>query len=60
MFLPADRVIVGGERYTLAEVAERTGVELEFLIDGPARDGPADPRARGGGLHRGRPGVGAA
>jgi adenylate cyclase len=32
IFLPADRVIVGPERYTVAEVAERSGVEVEFLI----------------------------
>ncbi|HXR28177.1 MAG TPA: adenylate cyclase regulatory domain-containing protein [Solirubrobacteraceae bacterium] len=32
MFLPADRAIVGGERYTLAQVAERASVELEFLM----------------------------
>ena len=32
MYLPADRVIVGTERYTAAEVAEMTGVEEEFLI----------------------------
>ncbi len=32
VFLPADRVIVGSERYTAAEVAQRSGVELEFLV----------------------------
>ena len=32
IFLPADRVIVGPERYTATEVAERSGVEIEFLI----------------------------
>jgi adenylate cyclase len=32
IFLPADRVIVGPERYTAAEVAERSGVETEFLV----------------------------
>ncbi len=32
MFLPADRVILGGERYTAAEVAELAGVELDFLL----------------------------
>jgi adenylate cyclase len=32
IFLPADRVIVGPERYTAAEVAERSGVEPEFLV----------------------------
>jgi adenylate cyclase len=31
IFLPADRVIVGNERYTAAQVAELSGVELEFL-----------------------------
>jgi adenylate cyclase len=31
IFLPADRVIVGPERYTAAEVAELSGVEMEFL-----------------------------
>jgi adenylate cyclase len=31
IFLPADRVIVGKERYTAAEVAELSGVEPEFL-----------------------------
>ena len=32
MFLPADRVIVGTERYTAVEVAERCGVDLDFLV----------------------------
>ncbi len=32
IFLPAGRAIVGPERYTAAEVAERSGVELEFLV----------------------------
>jgi adenylate cyclase len=32
MFLPADRVIVGSDRYTSAEVAELSGVDVEFLI----------------------------
>jgi adenylate cyclase len=32
VYLPADRVIVGTERYTAAEVAELTGVEEAFLI----------------------------
>jgi adenylate cyclase len=32
IFLPADRVIVGPERYTAAEVAARSGVETEFLV----------------------------
>jgi adenylate cyclase len=32
MFLPAERVIGGSERYTLAEVAERSGASEEFLL----------------------------
>ena len=32
IFLPADRVIVGNERYTAAEVSALSGVELEFLV----------------------------
>jgi adenylate cyclase len=32
IFLPADRVIVGSKRYTAAEVSERSGVELDFLV----------------------------
>jgi adenylate cyclase len=32
MYLPADRVIVGNERFTAAEVAEMSGVEEEFLV----------------------------
>jgi adenylate cyclase len=32
MYLPADRVIVGSERYTSREVAEMSGVDEEFLI----------------------------
>jgi adenylate cyclase len=32
MYLAADRVIVGTERYTAAEVAELTGVEEDFLL----------------------------
>jgi adenylate cyclase len=32
MFLPADRVVVGEERYTAAEVAERAQVDLDFLV----------------------------
>ena len=31
IFLPADRVIVGPERYTAAEVAELSGVEMDFF-----------------------------
>jgi adenylate cyclase len=32
VYLPADRVIVGSERYTSGEVAEMSGVEESFLI----------------------------
>jgi adenylate cyclase len=32
MFIPADRVIAGEERYTLAQIAELSGVQLDFLI----------------------------
>lgn len=32
MYLAADKVILGTERYTAAEVAELTGVEEEFLV----------------------------
>ena len=32
MFVPADRVIAGEERYTLTQIAELSGVELDFLI----------------------------
>jgi adenylate cyclase len=32
MYLPADRVIVGSERYTAAEVAELSGIEAGFLV----------------------------
>lgn len=32
MFLPADRVIAGRERYTAAQVAEMAEVDLEFLV----------------------------
>jgi len=31
MFLPAERVVVGPERYSAQEIAQRSGVELEFL-----------------------------
>jgi adenylate cyclase len=31
MFLPADRVIVGEERYTAAQISELTGIEPEML-----------------------------
>jgi adenylate cyclase len=33
IYLPADRVIVGSERYTSAEVAELSGVDERFLLD---------------------------
>ncbi|MHB8234117.1 MAG: adenylate/guanylate cyclase domain-containing protein [Solirubrobacteraceae bacterium] len=32
VYLPADRVIVGSDRYTAAQVAEQSGVELDFLV----------------------------
>ena len=32
MYLPADRVIVGSERYTAGQIAEMSGVEESFLI----------------------------
>jgi adenylate cyclase len=32
MFLPSERLIGGRTRYTAAQVVERTGVELEFLL----------------------------
>jgi adenylate cyclase len=32
IFLPADRVIVGGERYTSMQVAQMSGIELDFLV----------------------------
>jgi adenylate cyclase len=32
MFLPADRVIVGTERYTAVEVARLSGIDQEFLV----------------------------
>ena len=32
MFLPAERMISGEERYTVAEVAERSGIEVEYLL----------------------------
>jgi len=32
MFLPADRVIVGTERYTAAEVAKLSGIDQELLV----------------------------
>src|SRR5450759_3396926 len=31
LFLPSDRLIAGTERYTAAEVAELSGIDLEFL-----------------------------
>src|SRR5580698_5821078 len=33
LFLPAERVIGGRERYTAEQIAERTGASLDFLID---------------------------
>ncbi len=33
MFLPAEGVIAGGERYTAAQVCELAGVDLAFLIE---------------------------
>src|SRR5271166_75794 len=32
MFLPADKVVGGSERYSAAEVAELSGIEFDFLI----------------------------
>jgi len=32
MFLPSDRVIVGPERYTAAQVSELSGVDLDYLM----------------------------
>jgi adenylate cyclase len=32
MFLPAERVIGGQERYTAEEVAQRSGIDLDFLL----------------------------
>src|SRR5947209_322988 len=32
MFLPAERMIGGGGRYTLRDVAERTGMDLDTLV----------------------------
>jgi adenylate cyclase len=32
MFLPADRVIAGSERYTAAEVAAISGIDADFLV----------------------------
>jgi adenylate cyclase len=32
MFLPAERVLAGGVRYTATQIAERTGVDLDFLL----------------------------
>jgi adenylate cyclase len=31
IFLPAERVVVGPERYSAREIAQRSGVELEFI-----------------------------
>ena len=53
MYLPADRVIVGRERYTASEVRtdqrRRTGLPRGCA----PRDGPADTRAGRGRLHGG-------
>ncbi len=57
MFLPADRVIGGGERYTAAEVAELSGVDLEFLVAARRAMGLPIPERRRGRLHRGGAGV---
>ena len=32
LFLPAERVLSGGTRYTAAQIAELTGVDLDFLV----------------------------
>jgi adenylate cyclase len=32
MFLPAERVLVGGHRYTASQIAELAGVDLDFLV----------------------------
>jgi adenylate cyclase len=32
MFLPAERVLAGGERYTAEQIVARTGVKLDFLV----------------------------
>jgi adenylate cyclase len=32
LFIPAERVLAGGPRYTAAQIAERTGVSLDFLV----------------------------
>ncbi|MGA9876250.1 MAG: adenylate cyclase regulatory domain-containing protein [Solirubrobacteraceae bacterium] len=32
MFLPAERVLAGGGRYTARQIAELTGVDLDFLV----------------------------
>jgi adenylate cyclase len=32
MFLPAERVLAGSERYTAAQIAEQTGVDIDFLV----------------------------
>jgi adenylate cyclase len=43
MVLPADRVIAGSERYTAAEVAQRSGVDAEFLARVRRAMGLPDP-----------------
>jgi adenylate cyclase len=45
MYLPADRVIVGPERYTSAEIASLSGVEEEFLVAGRRAMGLPIPEA---------------
>ncbi len=60
MFLPADRVIVGSERYTVAELAELSGVELEFLLTARRAMGLPIPEPEEAAYTERRPGVGAA
>lgn len=48
LFLPAERLIGGSERYTAREIAARTGVDLRFLVDvrramGLSVPGPDEP-----------------
>jgi adenylate cyclase len=49
MFLPAERVIAGSQRYTAAEIAELAGVDLQFLLAARRAVGlsapPAEERA---------------
>ena len=53
VYLAADRVIVGPERYTAAEVAERSGVDEAFLLEGRRAMGLPIPDAGRAGVHRG-------